>query len=111
MLAGIGAEAAGVVAVIDGGTGEDHDAVFFGDGDGKLLPEDEVGGDGVAPAHVAPLIAGGVELEEEVILAVEKDGAVGVVDPVGRGGEVNLGLPGCGGWLLGLDLGGAEDGR
>ena len=61
---------------------------------------DEVGRDGVTPAHVAPLIAGWVELEEEMVLAVEEDGAVGIVDPVGRRAEVELRPPGgCG--LLG----------
>ena len=65
--------------------------------DGELLPVDEVGRDGVTPAHVAPLVAEGVELEEEMVLAIEKDGAVGIVDPVGRRAEVELRLPGgCG---------------
>jgi Mn-dependent DtxR family transcriptional regulator len=35
----------------------------------------------VTPAHVAPLVAEGVVLEEKMVLAIEKDGAVGVVDP------------------------------
>ena len=92
----IAAEAACVVAVFHGGTTEDGDAVFFVEGDGELLPVDEVGRDGVTPAHVAPLVADGVELEEEIVLAVEEDGAVGVVDPVGRRAEVELRLPGGG---------------
>ena len=57
---------------------------------------DEVGRDGVSPTHVAPLICKGVQLEEEVVLAVEEDGTVGIVDPVGRGRKVNLRLPGGG---------------
>jgi hypothetical protein len=57
---------------------------------------DEVGRDCVSPTHVAPLIARGVQLEEEVVLAVEEDGTVGIVDPIGRGRKVNLGLPGAG---------------
>ena len=92
-----------------GRAAEDGHAVFFGQRDGELLPVDEVGGDGVAPAHVSPLIAGGVELEEEMVLAVEEDGAVGIVDPVGRGAEVELRLPlsrRCGGLLGGDSRGG-----
>ena len=57
----------------------------------------QVGRNRMAPAHVSPLIAEGVELEEEMVLAVEQDGAVGIVDPVRRGVKVDLRLP-RGGW-------------
>ena len=57
----------------------------------------QVGRNGVAPAHVSPLIAERVELKEEMVLAVEQDGAIGIVDPIGRSIKVNLRLPG-GGW-------------
>jgi len=46
------------------------------------------------PAHVAPLVAEGVRLKKEMVLPVEQDGAVGIVDPVGRRAEVEFGLPG-----------------
>ncbi len=69
---------------------------------------EKIGGDGVAPTHIAPLIARRVELEKEMVLAIEKDGSVGIVDPVGWRAEMELRLPlgswrGCGrsGRLLG----------
>ena len=64
LLARVAAEAAGVVAVLDRGAAEDGHAILFRDGEGELLPVDEVGRDRVAPAHVDPLVAGGVQLEE-----------------------------------------------
>jgi len=75
-------EAAGIVLVHDGAAGEDHDAVFFRESDGHFLPVDEIAADGVAPTHVAPGIAEGVVLVEEVVFAVEPDEAVGIVGPV-----------------------------
>ena len=71
----------------------------------------EIGGDGVSPGHVSPLVGEGIVLEEEVVLAVEEDGAVGVVDPVGRGVEVYFGLPGGGGGLLRNGGSGKEQGE
>ena len=48
----------------------------------------------MAPAHMAPVVAKGIELEKQVVLPVEENGAVGVVDPVGRRVEMELRLPG-----------------
>src|ERR1700761_2690656 len=76
------AEAAGVAMIDDDAAGEDHGVVMFGNGNGKLMPVEEVSADGVAPAHVSPLIAVGVVLKEEVVLALEEDEAVGIVRPV-----------------------------
>ena len=84
------AEAARVVAVDDGAAGEDHHAAFFGEGDIEVLPVEEVGADGVPPTHVAPEIAEGVVLVEDVPFAVVIDEAVGVVGPVGLRSEVEL---------------------
>ena len=105
LLAGVGAEAAGVVAVFNRGSAKDHHAVPFGDGDGDFLPVDEIGRGCVTPAHVAPLVAEWVVLEVELVLAVEQDGAVGVVDPAVGRIEVDARLP-CGGFgWRGLGLG------
>jgi hypothetical protein len=62
----------------------------LGYGDGEFVPVEEIGADGVAPAHVSPLVAEGVVLEEEMVLALEVDEAVGVVGPVLGRGEVDL---------------------
>src|SRR5215471_12336726 len=88
--AGLWTESAGVVGVDDDAAGEDHGAIFFGNGYGQLMPVEEVGADGMAPAHVAPLVSEGVVLEEEMVFAVIEDEAVGIVGPVARGGEVYL---------------------
>ena len=52
---------------------------------------EQVFADCVTPTHVSPLISEGVVLEEEVVLALEVDEAVGVVCPVFGGREVYLG--------------------
>ena len=52
----------------------------------KLLPMEEVFGDGVAPCHVAPVGSVGIMLEEEMVFAFVEDESVGVVRPAeGRG--------------------------
>ena len=86
----IGAEAARVVLIHNGRAGEDHDSVFLRKGDGEFLPVEQIGADGVAPAHVAPGVALGIVLVKEVVLAVEPDEAVRVIGPVGLRGEVEL---------------------
>ena len=58
--------------------------------DGQFLPMHEIAADGVAPAHVAPRVAEGVVLEEEVVFAFEVDEAVGIVGPVAGRGEMVL---------------------
>ena len=60
------------------------------EGRGQLLPVDQVGADGVAPVHVAPVPAVGVVLVEEVIFARLPDQAVGVVEPAAPRREVEL---------------------
>lgn len=55
---------------------------------------DQVRRNSMTPAHVAPLIAKGIQLKEKVVLAIEKDRSVWVVDPIRRGIKVNLWLPG-----------------
>ena len=49
---------------------------------GQMLPSQQVAADGVAPAHMPPLVALGVVLVEEVVLAVEEDQPVRVVHEV-----------------------------
>ena len=86
-----GLEAGGVGAVDDGASGKGPVAIGAGvDGDGQFGPVDQVGGDGVAPVHVAPGPAVGVVLVVKVVLAVVPDEAVGVVEPAAAGGEVEL---------------------
>ena len=65
------AEAAGVVFVHNGASGEDHNPVLFGNGNGKFTPMSQVGADRVPPTHVPPLISKGVELKKKMIFAVE----------------------------------------
>ena len=66
----------------------------------------------VAAANVAPvlgpiLIAVGVQLVKQVVIAFVKNRAVGVVNPLGRGGDVKNGVGG-----VGLSArGGCLDGR
>src|SRR5262249_9417709 len=50
----------------------------------------QVAADCVAPAHVAPPLARGVVLVEEVILAIVEDHSIRVVHPILRGREVKL---------------------
>ena len=45
----------------------------------------------MAPGHVAPLVALGVVLEEQVPFATVVDEAVRIVQPVAAGGEMELG--------------------
>ena len=70
----------------EGGAGEAAVSVWtggsWGEGEGEECPVEHVGGDGVVPAHVSPDGGEGVVLEEHVVVAVEVDGAVGVVHPV-----------------------------
>ena len=85
-----GAKTGGVFMIDDDASGEDHDSIFFWNGNRQLLPMEQIGADCVAPAHVSPLVSKGVVLEEEVILALEVDEAVWVVRPVFSGREVHL---------------------
>ena len=54
-------------------------------GDRLLLPVHEVGGGSVPPGHVAPPVAVGIVLVEEVVGAVVVHHAIGIVHPVLRG--------------------------
>ncbi len=49
------------------------------------MPVEHVCADGVAPAHIAPNRGTRVVLAEEVIVAVEEDGAVGIIHLVAGG--------------------------
>jgi hypothetical protein len=76
--------------VDDNAAGEDHGPILLGNGDRQLVPMKQVGADGMAPAHVAPLISEGIVLKEEMVLALEVDEAIRVVRPVCGGREVYL---------------------
>src|SRR5688500_6390813 len=79
------AEAGGVLMVDGGRAGEAHDASLLVPRDTEVLPPDEVAADGVAPGHVLPAGAVGVELVEEVELAVVEQSPFGsLIQP--RGG-------------------------
>ena len=86
----IGAEAGGVVLVDDGRTGEDVSQRVARESHGLFRPVHEVGRGGVAPRHVAPVVALRVILVEEVVSAVDVDHSVRVIHPVLGGGEVYL---------------------
>ena len=68
---------------------------------GKVLPADQILAHRMSPAHVSPLAGKGVVLEEQVVLAVEVDGPVGIVDPVRGAGQMVDGATRIGGRSLG----------
>ena len=74
----------------DNAAGEDHDAVFFGQGDGQFVPMEQITADGMPPTHVAPYITKRVVLVEEMVFAFEEDEAVGIVGPMHTWGEMEL---------------------
>jgi hypothetical protein len=71
-------------------TGEDHDTVLFRKSDWQFAPMNQIAADGVAPTHVAPAVAEWIELEEQMILVIEVDQAVGIVGPIASGREMKL---------------------
>ena len=88
-----------VARIHDGGAGEDrvhalsvlHIRV---QGDGQLLPVQQVRAHRVAPVHVAPAVPGGVVLEEKMVVPLVPHQPVGIVVPALQGGEVHLGPQG-----------------
>lgn len=71
------------------------------EGDREMLPVEHVWADGVSPMHVPPDGGIGIVLEEHVVMAVEIDGAVGVVHPVAGRKKMELraeGIVGELGW-------------
>src|ERR1700751_2602925 len=67
---------AGIVFVYDNAASKGHYAILFGDSDGKFFPVEHVRTYGVAPTHVAPLIAERIVLVEEMVFAMEEDESV-----------------------------------
>ncbi len=65
--------------------------VFFPQRHREFLPVEQILAYRVPPAHVAPDVAEGVVLKEEMILAFEVDEAVRIVSPVFFRREVELG--------------------
>ena len=86
-----GAESTGVVLIDDGAAGKDHDAMLFRNSDRQFTPMHQIAADGVAPTHVTPAVGEGIELEEQMILAIEVDQTVGIVGPIARRGKMELG--------------------
>src|SRR5689334_21569356 len=84
------AEAAGIARVHDDAAGEHHLALFFRQGDWKLAPMQQVRANGMSPAHVAPLIAKGIELEEKMIFPMKINEPIGIVRPVLARREVHF---------------------
>ena len=76
-----------VVDVHDGAAAEHRAELVRMKGVSKLLPMEEVFGDGVAPSHVAPVGSVGIMLEEEMVFAFVEDESVGVVRPAEGGRE------------------------
>jgi hypothetical protein len=85
------AEAAGIAAIDDHTPSENHDTIFFPQSHREFLPVEEILAYRVPPAHVAPSVAEGVVLKEEVILAFEVDEAVRIVSPVFLRREMDAG--------------------
>ena len=86
-------QAAGVVPIYDRAAGINHVVAVFGNGQWEMLPVHHVGADGVAPTHVSPHLALGVELIKEVVLTLVEDHPVGIVHEVLGRREVILGPP------------------
>ena len=85
-------KAAGVVGIHDRAAREAPVVELPGIKRGRpFLPVHQVGADGVAPVHVAPVPAVGVVLIEEVIRTRVPDQPVGVIEPAAAGREVELG--------------------
>ena len=57
---------------------------------------DQVRADRVPPSHVPPIRSLGVVLIKEVVLPVLEHKAIGVIEPTGRGGEMELRPKGLG---------------
>ena len=78
----------------DGAAGENHDALVLGNSDRQFAPTNQIAADGVAPTHVAPAVAEGIELEEQMVFAFEINKAVRIVGPVAGGEKWNCGRNG-----------------
>src|SRR5262249_51038164 len=64
------AQAAGILPIHHRAAGENHDIIRFVERDRQMFPAHEVAAHRVTPAHVAPLVTKGIELVEQVILAI-----------------------------------------
>ena len=95
VLAALGAKPAGD-ARSSVGDAAGEDAALIGrirrrrDGDGQLLPVDEISAYGMPSVHIGVVGTIGIVLEEELVTTLPVDDAVGVVHPVGGGEEVIL---------------------
>jgi hypothetical protein len=104
----------GGVVVVDGAAGETAVGIVAAgsrsERDWLVLPVNHVVAHGVIPVHVAPDGGVGIVLEEHVVFAAPKDGAIGVVHPVFGGEEMELGAKGVGGEsvCVGERIGGEE---
>ena len=56
--------------------------------DRQMFPMDQVAAARVAPVHVSPVVAVRIVLIEQVVITAVKNGAVGIVHPVGRRQEM-----------------------
>ena len=59
-----------------------HDSILFGDRNWQVFPTYHVFAYRVPPAHMSPLVAGGVVLVEKMVLSVVKDQSVGIIHPI-----------------------------
>src|SRR6202020_1413144 len=84
------AKTAAILAIDHYTPGKDHGVAFFRDGHRQLLPMQQVFANRMAPAHMPPLIAKGVVLEEQVILPMEVHQAVRIIGPIVLRREVYL---------------------
>lgn len=90
------AKPAEIGMIADNRPGKDHRPSCFGQGDPKLGPRHEVGGDRMAPTHMPPKVAKRVVLIEEMIFGVEPDEAIGIIDPIAARREMQSGAIGFG---------------
>src|SRR5580692_8293053 len=83
-------KAAAVLAIDYDAASEDHLPVFLGNGDRQFMPMQQVRTDCMPPAHISPLVAEWVVLEEQVVFTLKIDKAVRIIRPMFVWREVYL---------------------
>src|SRR5688572_32066913 len=84
----------GIVPVNNCTTGEDHSMLIGIEGNGKMLPVDQVGADRMAPVHRPPDSIVRVMLVEQVIFIGVENESVWVIHPFFDRSEMILGAVG-----------------
>nr|VFJ92482.1 MAG: hypothetical protein BECKH772A_GA0070896_100443 [Candidatus Kentron sp. H]VFJ93361.1 MAG: hypothetical protein BECKH772B_GA0070898_100433 [Candidatus Kentron sp. H]VFK00174.1 MAG: hypothetical protein BECKH772C_GA0070978_100413 [Candidatus Kentron sp. H] len=80
------AKTGSVLYIRHGAAGEGHHPISLRDGNGEMLPVDQIPANGMPLTHVAPSVAEGVVLVEQIIFAIRVNETIGIVHPVLGGG-------------------------